>query len=434
LPPLPATSTLQLVSFVQAHPTASGGERPQWWSPGVPRVPAITQFDGGPLGNANCVMASGAMLARLTFGILTTGSQLRSLQDDQEGGTSLPDLETAVGRGWGVEFSHGILSAVQLRALLFAGAGAEIVGLYGEIPLELRLQANFTAAHAIYLDGFREPGPEGPAAYYVIDPIGRPSRGYRGGWWPADIVERFALALGFGGIASAWGFAGGVVPEPHPILPPSAYPTAPSQSPSPGQSLSPSGSAPASPGTSPTPAPGEDPMPTGSTGSVPDQDEGTTPPSGPTVQQGSSDAGVADLIALYARCATQPPPGDCPPGLVAQVIAPPSQPSTGPPPVAPPRWPTDLSFVKLRYVTAVGPGTYQVIFDTPTDSTAGLWFWPSTSDRALSAAPVDLALLDGQTVGVATVVVDPAASFSFVATVSSGAGQAVSPVGSVVGP
>ncbi len=32
---------------------------------GFPRVAPITQFDGGPFANANCTLASGAMLARL---------------------------------------------------------------------------------------------------------------------------------------------------------------------------------------------------------------------------------------------------------------------------------------------------------------------------------------------------------------------------------
>ena len=53
---------------------------------GFPRVAAITQFDGGPFANANCTLASGAMLARLGWGIVTTGSTLRTLQSDQVGG------------------------------------------------------------------------------------------------------------------------------------------------------------------------------------------------------------------------------------------------------------------------------------------------------------------------------------------------------------
>ena len=70
---------------------------------GFPRVPLVSQFDGGPFQNANCTLASGAMLARLAFGIVTDGSVLRSLQFDFDGGTDLHDLNTALHRGYGVE-------------------------------------------------------------------------------------------------------------------------------------------------------------------------------------------------------------------------------------------------------------------------------------------------------------------------------------------
>jgi hypothetical protein len=266
----------------------------------VPRIPAITQFDGGPLGNANCTLASGAMLARLAFGIVTTGSQLRSLQDDQEGGTSLGDLETALQRGWGVQFNRGVLTPLQLRALLFGGAGVEIGGIYGVIPVELRLQKNFTEGHAIYLDGFRGPGPEGPAAYYVIDPIGRPWQGYRGAWWPADIVEAFGIALGVRtgsggpGIGAVWGFPGGATPTTHPILPPDAYPGA-----------LPNPSLPA-PGT--TPVPLIDQMPTDSIGELPAADQGDKPPDSPPPQTIQIGPDGTSLSSLLARCAAVPRP------------------------------------------------------------------------------------------------------------------------------
>ena len=154
----------------------------------------ITQFDGGPLGNVNCTMASGAMLARLGYGIVTTGSQLRALQPDQEGGTSLADLQVAI-KKWGVAFNQGAISPLQLRALLYAGAGAVIQVNYGMIPVALRLQKNFTGGHAIYVDGFRPAGTDGPAAYFVIDPLGPTWAGYKGAWWPADVVEAAGARL-----------------------------------------------------------------------------------------------------------------------------------------------------------------------------------------------------------------------------------------------
>ena len=174
-------------------------------------MPPITQFDGGPLATANCTMASGAMLARLGYGIVTTGSQLRALQPDQEGGTSIADVQTAIA-SWGVSFSQGAISPLQLRALTYAGAGALLQVDYGKIPVSLRLQADFTGGHAIYLDGFRPAGTDGPAGYYVIDPLGPTWSGYRGAWWPADVVEAAALAFGGGSAYTAWAFPGGTAP------------------------------------------------------------------------------------------------------------------------------------------------------------------------------------------------------------------------------
>jgi hypothetical protein len=54
---------------------------------GFPRIRPITQFDGGGKEGSNCTLASAAMLARLARGIVTNGSVLRGLQDDQDGGT-----------------------------------------------------------------------------------------------------------------------------------------------------------------------------------------------------------------------------------------------------------------------------------------------------------------------------------------------------------
>ena len=170
----------------------------------------------GPVPGRELHPRSGSMLARLAFGVVTTGSQLRGLQDDRDGGTSLYDLNTALNRGWDVRFTIGSVSPVQFRALIYGGAGAVLAGNYGQIPFALRLQKNFTGGHAIYIDGFRPPSADGPAAYFVIDPIGRPWRGYEGEWWPADIIESFATILGGGLMDAAWGFAGGVVPTQAP--------------------------------------------------------------------------------------------------------------------------------------------------------------------------------------------------------------------------
>ncbi|MGH7733857.1 MAG: DUF7577 domain-containing protein, partial [Gemmatimonadales bacterium] len=257
LPALPATSTIQLASFKQAQASSPPGGlvQPPWWNATVPRVPAVTQFDGGPLQAVNCVMAAGAMLARLGYGIVTTGSQLRALQDDQGGATNYTDLQQAVQRGWGAKFFRGDLTSLQFRALLWAGAGVEIGILYGALPVADRLQENFTGNHSIYIDAFRPNGPDGPAAYYVMDPIGHTWAGYRGEWLPAQDIEAAAKAHSAGLISATWAFAGGVVPADHRVLPPDAYPSdaPPPPTQAPGKSGQPSGSG----------GPVVDPMPVG---------------------------------------------------------------------------------------------------------------------------------------------------------------------------
>jgi hypothetical protein len=171
--------------------------------PDVPRVPLVSQFDGGTMQNANCTLAAGAMLARSAFGIRTSGSRLRQLQDDQSGGTSLAELQTALYRGYGVTVVWNAITPDQLHALLTVGAGVVVQGDYSRIPADWRLQRSFAGGHAIYLDGYI-PGWEGqPAAYFVIDPLGRGR--YAGAWWHAAVVEDFAVSFaGRGRVAAAW--------------------------------------------------------------------------------------------------------------------------------------------------------------------------------------------------------------------------------------
>ncbi|MEA2675483.1 MAG: Double zinc ribbon, partial [Chloroflexota bacterium] len=57
---LPTNSTIQLASYKQAAAATasvdSTGHAP-WWNDTVPRIPPVSQFDGGPLAKVNCVMA-----------------------------------------------------------------------------------------------------------------------------------------------------------------------------------------------------------------------------------------------------------------------------------------------------------------------------------------------------------------------------------------
>lgn len=263
---------------------------------GFPRIPAITQFDGSPKGNQNCTLASGAMLARLGSGIVTTGGILRDLQDVRDGGTTLGDLRTALRRGYGVEFERGRLAVSSFRTLLTAGAGAVIQGVYGQVPEELRLQPTFIDPHAIYIDGFY-PGDAargvGPA-YFVIDPLGRPAAGYRGDWWPAAVVERFATTFGGGRVNAMWAFPAG---SPDPGLPIDVQPLG-------------TGSG----GSTATPEPGGTPDPAATTFPDPGTVDPGVPEPPPSID-GTATVGDLDLLPGVAVCAADPKPAGCPEGI-----------------------------------------------------------------------------------------------------------------------
>lgn len=405
--PLPATASIQLTSFHAAAASAApGGEvKEPWWRSTVPRVPVVTQFDGGALQAVNCTMAAGAMLARLGYGVVTTGSQLRALQDDQDGGTNFVDLQTAIGRGWGIQFARGALTPLQLRAVLYAGAGAVISGRYGELPEGLRLQRSFTAGHAIYVDAFRPPDASGPAAYYVMDPIGRTWEGYTGAWWPADAVERFATKFGAGRIYTAWAFPGGVVPVDHPVLPPGAYPTD-------------SGPPDESPGAS---GPPTDPMPSGDLPPTADPPVGEPPGDVPRFPDLHFGADIFEVIEPgVANCLAIPPPIGCPRGIRGSVDL------RGTKPAAATSPPGDI---KVLYADAIAPGVYQLIIEAPPDTAADLWFW--TKGGQLQDAQVEEAQLEGKPISVATVTVDPTVDFSFLATATGDGIRAIGSVGSL---
>lgn len=412
--PLPATATIQLSSFHVAGPSGApggpvGAVGAGWLNGSTPRVPDISQFDGGPLQSVNCVMASGAMLARLGFGIVTTGSQLRALQDDQDGATNFENLETAVNRGWGVRFFDGSLSALQLRALLYAGAGAVVVGLYGDLPNDLRQEQGFTGSHAVYIDAFRPQGPAGPAAYWVMDPLGPSWQGYKGQWWPADVLEHFATDFGGGSIYSAWAFPGGSVPANHPILPPSDYPSsAPGSTPPPGSSPSPAGS------------PTLDPMPPGDTPIGPDPPAGDPPPTVPHFPPISIATDVSLIAPETLDCATEPRPSGCPGGVVGVVNVGGALGGTGP---------STSGLLQILYANAVAPNTFQVVFQSPPGGDPSLLLW-GTDGRLLQTTG-DSGTLNGQSVGIVTLTLDASSTYSFVASSIGSGVRDVSSVGTL---
>jgi hypothetical protein len=444
---LPVEASVQLASYdeaAQETPTPDAPVRARWWNDAVPRIPAISQFDGGPLEGVNCVMASGAMLARLAYGIVTTGSQLRALSRDPEGPTSFQDLQNAMYAGWGVKFSMGAASALQFRALLYAGAGAEIVVDYGAIPASVRLSPNFTGNHAIYIDAFRPAGVEGSTedAYYVMDPIGHTWAGYKGEWWSAEMVERAAGSFGRGRIVAAWAFAGDKVPFVHPVLPRSAYPpNTPDASPGPSESAGAGGTL--EPGTSIDPGrsidPGSSSVPGSSSGPIGpgggglidhmpfddlpldiDTSVGTEPPDAPKFPgiDFFTDRYQLDSKLTSTRCTVQPLPADCPIGIIG-ILGTKSLTGT-----------TDA--IKLLYADTIGPGTYQIIFESPPDGDSELLLWDTKSGGTLEGARVESGLLDGTSVSIATVTLDPTLDYSFVATSTTDGIRSVSDIGSLL--
>lgn len=126
------------------------------------------------------------------------------------------------------------------------------------------------------------------------------------------------------------------------------------------------------------------------------------------------------------RCAVLPKPPDCPLGILG-ILDPSgfSVPTTGPSPTGGP-----LLDLRLLYATAIAPGTYQIVFESPPDSTADVWLWGADGGR-LEQALVESALIKGEPVSIATVTVDPTLSYSFVATASGDDIRATSTVGTI---
>jgi hypothetical protein len=399
---------------------APGGVQPAAYvkPAGFPRIPPITQFDGGPFQGANCTLASGAMLARLGYGIVTTGSILRTQQDDQDGGTGIDDLATALWRGYGITFPHGLIRTDALKKLLAAGYGAVVQGVYAKVPPALRLQKDFTGGHAIYLDGYYPGNAKRgiPEAYYVIDPIGRPKYGYQGDWWPASVVDAFALAWGGGRVVAMWGYPPGgtppdvVGPDVLPIPPDSngggstPTPAPPSGSPPPSQSAAPSAS-PAGPVLVPV-----------DVGDI----SVVLPSESPPVDD--SHLGGVILIPIIDVCLLDPPPAGCPTGIEAVF-------DLGLPPQI---QPTPAPAVNVLFVDSDRPDLAMVGFTVDPPATADVRFWKSGASPASVGTASSMTSIDlfGTTVLLARLDVQAATTYQFQAVAGSGAGVGSSPIGS----
>ena len=404
-------ATLPPADLALAATALLGSEPTRVLNPtGFPRIPPITQFDGGPFQNANCTLTSGAMLARLGYGIVTSGSTLRTLQDDQVGGTGLDDLGVALWRGYGVAFPSGLIPQHKLKALLAAGFGAVIQGDYSKVPEALRLQASFTGTHAIYLDGYF-PGDSVkgiPEAYYVIDPLGRPHAGYEGDWWPASVIDAFGTSFGGGRVAAMWAFPpGGVPPD---VVGPDVLPIPSSGGAGPAPTLAPGAS------PTPTPAPGATPTPAVA------PEPGDTGPSIPAAWSAVERARLGDVIAIpeLTLCLFEPKPPGCPTGIEGTFRVPQQaiQFHLGPK-------------VEVVFVDSDRPNVAMVGFTVDPAAPATVNFWNASGTPATIGTPSSMssAVLSGKNVMLARLDVLASTTYRYQVVSGSGLFAGESPIG-----
>lgn len=149
-----------------------------------------------PLGSTSCTCYSGAMAADYDTcgGKVPTGKEVRKMTGDTSGGTSLPQVDYALRKGWGVDLDTRIGSARltwdQFAAKIDAGHGAILQGSYLAIHnTKYEGDKNFIGNHAIFV----------PPGWGVMDPLcdGRRTGIYKyhGEAYPKDLLKRFAGLL-----------------------------------------------------------------------------------------------------------------------------------------------------------------------------------------------------------------------------------------------
>ena len=157
------------------------------------RPALVRQADGSALQWYNCTMASAATaLDRHNQGAkLSTGAKMRAYQDNQYGGTTLVDAQTAWSRGYGesLENHFGISWATLIAALRY-GRGAIIQGWYAYFG-SYASQLNRGFNHAVYCNEVSADG----LSLLILDPLASAPK-----WVPTSVIQQFCghLQLGNG--------------------------------------------------------------------------------------------------------------------------------------------------------------------------------------------------------------------------------------------
>jgi len=162
------------------------------------------------LGSLSCTCYSGAMAGDYhTCGAKKpTGKAVRYYTGDRIGGTSLPQVDYALNRGWGINLDTRIgssrLTWSQFVNAINSGRGAILQGSYRAIHgTKFAGDLNFTGNHAVFV----------PPGWKVMDPLCDGRRAgiykYHGEVYPRDMLRRFAgyLELSPGGPRAGLGYA-----------------------------------------------------------------------------------------------------------------------------------------------------------------------------------------------------------------------------------
>ncbi len=154
----------------------------------------INSYD--PLGSLNCTCYSGAMAGdyHTCGGKRPTGKRVRELTGDRSGGTTLPQVDYALNKGWAINLDTRIGSArltwSEFEAKINSGRAAILQGSYKVIaPTRFSGSPTFTGNHALLV----------LPNWIAMDPLCDGRRPgiykYHGEAYPKDLLKRFAGEL-----------------------------------------------------------------------------------------------------------------------------------------------------------------------------------------------------------------------------------------------